>query len=157
MDASSAVFETGPPSPGIDGLVDDEFARYLNASTAPFVIEPAWKMLLSNKAFLATAWELFPGNPYLLRTEFHQLPGSVRKPFIGREGANITLPGRAETAGPYTGPYVWQERFTAEFDNHFPVIGSWLIGSESAGIGIRESLGNPVTTNTSRFVPHVWK
>ena len=38
-------------------------------------------------------------------------------------------------------------------DGNYPVIGSWVIGGEPAGIGIREDR-NPVTTNLSRFVPH---
>jgi glutathionylspermidine synthase len=34
-----------------------------------------------------------------------------------------------------------------------PVIGSWIVGDEPAGMGIREDV-NPVTRNTSRFIPH---
>jgi len=36
------------------------------------------------------------------------------------------------------------------------VFGSWLIDGEPAGMGIRESTG-PVTTNTSSFVPHLFR
>jgi glutathionylspermidine synthase len=36
------------------------------------------------------------------------------------------------------------------------VLGSWLIDGEPAGIGIRESDGY-ITTNTSRFVPHLFR
>ncbi|MBL0218756.1 MAG: glutathionylspermidine synthase family protein [Myxococcales bacterium] len=35
-----------------------------------------------------------------------------------------------------------------------PVIGSWVIGGEPAGIGIRETAGY-VTNNVARFVPHI--
>jgi glutathionylspermidine synthase len=34
------------------------------------------------------------------------------------------------------------------------VIGSWVVGDEPAGICLRESAG-PITTNRSRFLPHV--
>jgi glutathionylspermidine synthase len=34
------------------------------------------------------------------------------------------------------------------------VLGSWIIGQEPAGIGIREA-GNLVTDNLSRFIPHL--
>ncbi|MDB4893200.1 MAG: putative glutathionylspermidine synthase, partial [Gemmatimonadetes bacterium] len=34
--------------------------------------------------------------------------------------------------------------------------GSWIIGQEAAGIGVRESDGW-VTGNTSRFAPHLFK
>jgi glutathionylspermidine synthase len=33
------------------------------------------------------------------------------------------------------------------------LIGSWIIGGEAAGIGIRES-SSKITDNMSRFVPH---
>jgi glutathionylspermidine synthase len=36
--------------------------------------------------------------------------------------------------------------------NH-AVIGSWIVGDEPAGMGIRED-DSPITRNTSRFVPH---
>ena len=39
------------------------------------------------------------------------------------------------------------------FDGASAVIGSWVVGGQAAGIGIRESDG-PITGNTSRFVPH---
>ena len=38
-------------------------------------------------------------------------------------------------------------------DGNYPVIGSWVIGEEPGGIGIREDI-TPITKNTSRFVPH---
>ena len=40
------------------------------------------------------------------------------------------------------------------FDNNYPLIGSWIIGREPAGIGIREA-GSLITDNLSRFVPHL--
>ena len=40
------------------------------------------------------------------------------------------------------------------FDGHHPVIGSWIIGQDAAGIGIRESK-RIITDNLSQFVPHV--
>ena len=43
-----------------------------------------------------------------------------------------------------------------EFEGKHPVIGSWIIQDEAAGIGIRESDG-PVTDNLSSFVPHLFK
>ena len=40
-----------------------------------------------------------------------------------------------------------------DFDGHHPVIGSWVIANQAAGIGIREDT-SPITGNNSRFVPH---
>jgi len=42
----------------------------------------------------------------------------------------------------------------AAFDGRIPVIGSWIVGDESCGVGIRESV-ELVTTNLSQFVPHI--
>ncbi|HNI24481.1 glutathionylspermidine synthase family protein, partial [Plasticicumulans sp.] len=40
------------------------------------------------------------------------------------------------------------------FAGRHVVIGSWIIGQQACGIGIREDSG-PVTKDLSRFVPHV--
>ena len=40
-----------------------------------------------------------------------------------------------------------------EFSGNYPVIGSWIVGDEAAGMGIRENTQR-ITTNTSRFIPH---
>ncbi|NJC25717.1 glutathionylspermidine synthase family protein [Neolewinella antarctica] len=76
------------------------------------VLNPAWTMLLQNKALLAYAWQDNPGHPALLPTAFDpaDLPnpalGYVRKPIYGRMGENIMISrtGRgvdAETRGDY--------------------------------------------------------
>jgi glutathionylspermidine synthase len=124
-------------------------------------LEPPWKVLLSNKAILAVLWELFPECPYLLPTYLQPRTDSyVRKPCQGREGANVLymLHGQAvaQTEGPYgAGPCVYQDaKRLPEFDGNYPVVGSWLVNGYACGIGIREDRG-PITSNTSRFVPHI--
>ena len=125
-------------------------------------IEPAWKMILSNKAILPILWQLFPNHENLLPAYFsaNGMRDYVRKPLLGREGANIDIikEGQAmlQTEGQYGEEgYVYQELFSLpDFGGNYPVIGSWLIGQEPAGIGIREA-ESLVTGNTSRFVPHL--
>lgn len=125
-------------------------------------IEPMWKMVLSNKGLLPILWELFPDHPNLLPAYFalpNDLEQYARKPLLGREGANVTLVTNEETIdvpGEYGEEgYVFQEFCgLPNFDGNHPVIGSWVIGLEAAGCGIRESDGL-VTDNLSRFVPHV--
>ena len=52
------------------------------------------------------------------------------------------------------GDYICQAlRRLPDMGRYFPVIGSWIIRDEAAGIGIRES-EQPITRNTSRFAPH---
>jgi glutathionylspermidine synthase len=51
--------------------------------------------------------------------------------------------------------YIYQELYKLpNFENNYAVIGSWVIGQQSVGIGIRESDGL-ITNNLSRFVPHL--
>jgi len=127
-------------------------------------IEPAWKMLLSNKAILAVLWELFPGHANLLPCYFDAGPLSgdyVRKPLLSREGANVSLRrrgGAMMTGGSYGAEgYVYQALAPlAEFAEKYAVIGSWIVGDTPAGIGVRED-DTPITSNTSRFLPHYFK
>lgn len=136
-------------------------------------IEPPYKMLWSNKGLLPVLWQLFADDPdrreLLLPAYFEErrppwLTSYVRKPLLGREGANITVivdgQIRITTPGPYgAGPFICQayaplpgfpdERGMA----WHPVLGVWMIDGESAGLGIRESAGL-ITDNLSHFVPH---
>jgi glutathionylspermidine synthase len=128
-------------------------------------MEPAWKMILSNKGILPILWERNPGHPNLLRAyrdEFMFRQGVdayVAKPLLSREGANVRIVSPWHQAAASGGDYgeegfVYQEYAPLpEIDGHRPVIGSWIIGQEPAGMGIRESVG-PITDNLSRFVPH---
>ena len=54
-------------------LVREDFGPALLASTMQ-VIEPAWKMLLSNKAILVVLWELYPDHPNLLPAYYEPAP-----------------------------------------------------------------------------------
>lgn len=80
-------------------------------------IEPAWKMLLSNKALLAILWELYPGHPNLLPAyldgprELAHTRGYVAKPLLGREGAGVTLhePGAEPVLRGPDDPCCYQE------------------------------------------------
>jgi glutathionylspermidine synthase len=147
-------------------MMREEFGRHLGKDRTVW-IEPPWKMLLSNKGILPVLWSLYPRHPYLLEASFDG-PGLmmswVKKPLLGREGANITLhqPGTdMATAGPYGAEgFIYQDYAPLKsFDGKYPVVGSWLIGHEegnvAGGIGIRES-ETPVTTNASQFVPHLF-
>ncbi|RYD43850.1 MAG: DUF4394 domain-containing protein, partial [Verrucomicrobiaceae bacterium] len=144
-------------------LLGDSFGEnILQDSNRAFWIEPAWKMILSNKAILAVLWELYPDHPLLLPSYFDQrgMTDFVKKPILGREGANVHIVrnGALEqfVEGGYGKEgYVYQQLFELpHFDGNYPVIGSWIIGQEPAGMGIREANGL-VTDNRSRFVPHL--
>jgi glutathionylspermidine synthase len=129
-------------------------------------IEPPWKALLSNKGILPLLWEMFPNHPNLLPAYFEDDPKAsslgtsfVRKPLYSREGANVTLVSAGVTLVEQAGPY-GAEGFIRQamaplpnFSNQYPVLGSWLVDHTPCGLSIRED-ENPITGNTSRFLPH---
>jgi glutathionylspermidine synthase len=145
-------------------MVREEFGKHLGAAKTIW-IEPPWKMLLSNKGILPVLWKLYPDHPNLLEASFEtpcEMKSWVRKPLLGREGANITLhwpSGSIETQGDYGAEgFIYQELVALKrFGGMYPVIGSWVIGHQegdcAGGIGVRES-DSPIITNTSQFVPH---
>lgn len=154
-------------------MMADEFGWNVRHSSTKW-IEPAWKMLLSTKAILPLLWQRHPNHPLLLEAHFDDdcslLSDNgdwVIKPKLGREGANISgvRGGKAFVTRDHNDKYdkhgyVRQrlmEPRAATWDKRvFPVIGSWVIGDEAAGIGIRED-ESFITTNNSRFVPHYFR
>jgi len=141
-------------------LIHEQFGKYLLKEPMR-LIEPAWKMMWSNKGILALLWEMFPNHENLLPAYFSPEPlgdDYVEKPLLSREGANITIKSglrEQATDGEYGEEgFVYQQLAELpRFDGNYTVIGSWVIGGEAAGIGIRED-ATPVTGNLSRFVPH---
>jgi glutathionylspermidine synthase len=136
-------------------LVQESFGPHLLADKLA-IIEPPWKMLLSNKAILPVLWEMFPGHPNLLPAFFERdrINGPcIEKPVHGREGEGVLriAAGQPRLAG---GERVYQALAPLPaFDGQHAVIGSWVIAGEAGGIGMREDR-TPITTNQSRFVPH---
>jgi glutathionylspermidine synthase len=141
-------------------LIKDEFGPHLLQAKMR-VIEPPWKMLLSTKGLLPILWELYPGHPNLLPASFDRFRISgdyVQKPLYSREGANVSVyrGGEVLREGGSYGDEGWIYQAYTEiprFDDSYVTIGSWIVGDEPAGIGLRED-ATPITRNTSRFVPH---
>jgi glutathionylspermidine synthase len=142
-------------------MAREAFAAHLAAAPVRWV-EPAWKMVLSNKGILAVLWELFPDHPNLL-------PGLLRRVAASRRtrasrcsrarGANVRLVMFGEEVAASGGDYgaegyVYQALAALPaLDGRVPVLGSWVVAGEPAGLGVREGDGL-ITTNLSRFVPH---
>ena len=127
-------------------------------------IEPVWKMVLSNKALLPLLYELNPTSPYILKAYMdgpHGMMRYVQKAQLGREGANVTIVDGVtvleERDGEYgeTGTIFQEYAEVPNFDGNHPIIGSWIIGEDAHGIGIRETDGL-ITDNLARFVPHLF-
>ncbi|GGY27028.1 glutathionylspermidine synthase family protein [Streptomyces omiyaensis] len=149
-------------------LVTDRFGKHVlstldngGGSGTTCWIEPAWKMLLSNKALLAILWELYPGHPNLLPAyldgprELATTTGWAAKPLLGREGAGVTLHEPGGEPVVRDEPCCYQGLAPLpDFDGNRTLLGAWVVEDEAAGLGIRESAG-PVTDEYARFLPHV--
>jgi glutathionylspermidine synthase len=146
-------------------MFQDSFGAQLAKAPTRW-IEPPWKAILSNKGILPLLWEMFPNHPNLLPAYFEDDPEAarlgtsfVRKPLYSREGANIALVSAGTTLVEQEGPY-GAEGFIRQafaplpnFSGQYPVLGSWLVDHTPCGLSIRED-ENPITGNTSRFLPH---
>ncbi|GIL38462.1 glutathionylspermidine synthase family protein [Roseiterribacter gracilis] len=141
------------------------------------VLEPAWKMVVSNKGLLPLLWRAAKGHPNLLPSYFaldveqgrapsgwHGGKGIVTKALWGREGAGTSIwlgaddrPPRATPAdAPVFEPGWYIDQAYSElatFDGQRPVLGSWTVAGQAAGLGIRED-SELVTGGNARFVPH---
>lgn len=171
------VDESGQPISGLfklypwEFMVREDFANVIKTTQTQF-IEPAWKMLLSNKGILPLLWQRYPNHPNLLPAYFETAAseplqsGWVRKPLFSREGANVdlmTASGEKVSApGPYNdGRYIRQAlhelpKYRDEFrgKDTFTMLGSWIVGDSAAGICIRED-ETLITKDSSRFLPHI--
>lgn len=147
-------------------MADEPFFEVIGQDRSRF-IEPAWKMMLSNKGILPILWELNPGHPLLLPAATSRdsilrmgIDDWVEKPFFGREGAGVTIVQRGNTleksnpASSY-GPSVFQKRANLfkSGSQHF-VWGLWMIGDECCGLSARAD-HSMITGNLSRFFPHI--
>jgi glutathionylspermidine synthase len=155
----TAIFKLYPWEWIVGERYGQDIVRHL-PSTA--WIEPIWKMLWSNKAILQVLWAMFPGHENLLAASVikEKIGASyVAKPFLAREGANIEVVQGSETLARSAGEYrqgltMYQELYPLrDFGNGYPVLGSWVVDGEAAGMGIRED--GLITGNRARFVPHV--
>lgn len=142
-------------------MIQEPFAREVVESLSSTLwIEPIWKMIWSNKAILPILWRLFPDHPNLLEASLTPLDGDhVVKPLLAREGANVKIVKDglilAQSEGDYGEEgHVHQRLFTLPGNgDRRPVLGSWIVDGEPAGLGIRED--GLITGNSARFVPHI--
>jgi glutathionylspermidine synthase len=142
-------------------MFNEEFGKSIPNCKTTF-IEPLWKAIMSNKYMLVILSKLFPTSPYILKTDTNPLISGnyCKKPIYSREGANVSLYKNGildcETDGEYGEEgFIYQELVEIEPQNgKYPIVGSWVIGGESCGIGIRET-DCKITNNMSYFIPHI--
>lgn len=125
-------------------------------------MNPAWTTLLSNKALLPTLWEKFPNHPLLIPSFWDKrgMTDYVTKPIHSRGGENVKIFVNNELIEDSEGSYndykiVYQEKVDTRYiDSSVSTsLGSWIVGSNFAGITFREDERN-VVRNCSPIVPH---
>lgn len=142
-------------------LMREPFGAHIAGGGTTF-IEPMWKAMLSSKGLLPLLWEYFPQHPNLLpaaRTPDGLGGAWARKPLFSREGANVQLVRDGAVIAEDDGPYgaegcIYQALHPLpNFGGRYPVLGSWVVGDDAAGLCVREDR-SLITTNMSHFVPH---
>ena len=163
-DADDRVIRTLFKLYPLEWMFVEEYGPKLEASRVQ-LIEPAWKAILSNKGVLPLLWQRHEGHPNLLPAFFDDAPGEalpagwVRKPLFSREGANIEMVTRdgerLSSDGPYADAPMIRQAYhpLPAFDGQYPLVGSWVVADQPAGMGLRED-DSLITRDGSRFIPH---
>ncbi len=142
-------------------MVKDRYAQHILESGIQ-IIEPAWKMILSNKALLPMLWEMCPACPWLLKAQWSpsNMMDYVVKPIFSRGGQNVTIVRNGETVSKTEGTYgnypmVYQEFVNLpSFDGRKVVIGSWVVGQKPSGMIVREGGPDGIIVDRDYCVPH---
>lgn len=156
-----------------EDMVDEDFGDILMQEyhRMDHWFEPAWKMFLSNKTLLAALWHLYPNHPNLAPAFLGEKGGLkewVMKPIFGREGDGIEINSKNfKLKSPYDYPktginneVVYQEwceipnYIDSKGGSNYPILGAWVVGGKSVGVGIRESDG-PITDYYCRFASNL--
>ncbi|QKF63962.1 glutathionylspermidine synthase family protein [Campylobacter corcagiensis] len=128
------------------------------------ILNPAYTLLFQSKGILKILWDLYPNHPLLLETSFEPLIGKkmVKKPFLAREGANVTIfdaDGKivAKEDGEYESQkFVYQEFYEFNKDSlgHNYQAGVFF-AFEGCALGYRK--GGEILGNFAKFVGHYIK
>jgi len=130
------------------------------------ILNPAYTMIFQSKGILKYLWDLFPEEPLLLETTFHEPIGRSDYPFVqkvvlGREGSNITvydeigLPVEVR-GGDYerqASVYQAYAELARDEEGHYYQAGVFF-AFEACGLGFRRS-EKKIIDNGAQFVGHV--
>lgn len=126
------------------------------------ILNPAYTLLFQSKGIMKILWDLYPNHPLLLQSSFEPLDGKkqVKKPFLAREGANVSIINsdgniEAQNGGEYdNGKFLYQE--FAEFakdSNGDSYQAGVFFAFEGCALGFRK--GKDIIDNYSKFVGHI--
>lgn len=128
------------------------------------ILNPAYTLLFQTKGILKILWDLYPNHPLLLEASNEPLIGKkmVRKPVLGREGANVAIfdeDGKKilEESGDYADQkQIYQEfyEFNKDKDGNSYQAGVFF-AYEGCALGYRK--GGEILGNFAKFVGHYIK
>ena len=126
------------------------------------ILNPAYTLLFQSKGIMKILWDLYPNHPLLLESSFEPLKGKkqVKKPFLAREGANISIIESdgsvlVQNGGEYaSGKFLYQE--FADFpkdESGSNYQAGMFFAFEGCALGFRK--GKDIIDNYSKFVGHI--
>jgi len=147
-------------------LIEDPFGADLLKACAGErieVVEPAWKLLLTNRAVMQTMWDMYPFHPVLAETHGAAAGFGWDQPVIARPkfGAGGLVARRGEVVGGRftSGTAMDAEATEGEILQAMVPMASngarldvWIVGDEPCGMGVRED-----REGVDVVVPHRFK
>lgn len=146
------------------GMVEDGYGVHLTAPDEPLrVIEPAYRMLISNKAFLVVLAEKYPNHENLLPASFSARDfansKTVKKPIWGSNGEGVKIlpygPSLASDTMSLTDVYQLYAPLPQQ-NGHSILTQTWVTGGKATGVGFSIERSEMVSSQ-SRFAPHYIK
>lgn len=126
------------------------------------ILNPAYTLLFQSKGIMKILWDLYPNHPLLLESSFEPLKGKkqVKKPFLAREGANVSIINSdgsigIQNDGEYAnGKFLYQEfaDFAKDESGNSYQAGMFF-AFEGCALGFRK--GKDIIDNYSKFVGHI--
>ncbi len=126
------------------------------------ILNPAYTLLFQSQGMLKVLWDAYPDSPYLLPADFDPLPSvkQVRKPLLGREGANTqVLDAQGRVLAETDGQYAYQKSVYQQFvdfptdakGNHYQA--GVFYAFDACALGFRR--GGVILDNMSKFIAHM--
>jgi glutathionylspermidine synthase len=149
----------GREEPELAGILTDILKNKL-----AILLNPPYALLFQSKSILKILYDLFPGHPLLLETNFEPLKDKacVEKKTLGREGANVRILDASgntllNTPGDYeTYRSIYQEYVDLPVDTQGRLYQAGVFFSyEACGLGFRREKG--IIQDRSQFVGHFIK
>lgn len=127
------------------------------------ILNPAYTLLFQSKGIMKILWDLYPNHPLLLESKFSPLnKKQVKKPFLAREGANVSILDEnknviCENGGEYgDGKFLYQEYVELNKDkNGSKYQAGVFFAYEGCALGFRK--GGEILDNYSKFAGHIIK